>query len=245
MKQLHITLLILLILVLNKGNAQKNVMTFGVDLKLITPVKFFEGDDVIEKDSVLQTNVKQVLGYNFGGSVRYGFTDQIGIEFGINYTKRNYELQMQTDTLQETDRFGVTGFEIPVKGLYFVKFNDELLMHVGAGLSFDFFLSNYNTVGDHYKQYTAISPRINYGLLVNVGFEYRLKKKGIVAIGAEFHRPFFSLGITQIRFGYTPSSPAFPYTTFSRLNGNYIAIGLKYFFEEKPLHLQKKATNEQ
>lgn len=234
------SILSILLILFSFLSAQKKVLTFGFEVNALVPVKFFQGEDVIEKDSLFTSVIGQKPGYKLGASVRYGFTDQIGLEVGIHYTKRNFEMKMNTDTLNETDRFGITGFEIPVKGLYFIKFNKQLLMNVGAGFSFDFFISNYNTFGEHYKQYTALTPRMNFGVLANLGFEYRLKKKGIIAIESSFHMPLQDIGVTQIRFGYTPQSPAFPYTTFSRLNGSYISIGLKYFFEEKPLHLQEK-----
>lgn len=221
--------------------AQKNnldkLTIFGVQVSPIIPTRFLEGGDVLStsSDGFLKTTIGQKTGFSFGMSVRHNFTRLFALETGIKYTIRNYQLtanynnELNNDVLSEQDDFSMVGFEIPVKMLVYVRLSEQFYMNVATGLSIDPFPSDLRTSGDQYKQYVLVTPRFNFGALLDIGVEMRTKKAGYFYLGGAFHRPFSDIGISNIVFY---DSGRKEHETFSSLNGNYISIDFRYFFNE-------------
>jgi len=235
------SLLLLSFLFATFVNAQNKIegklTTFGLQLSPIMPTRFLEGGDItsFSDDNLLQTTIGQKAGFSFGMVVRHNFTNLFALETGIKYTIRNYELSavynddFNNDFLTEQDDFSMVGFEIPVKMLVYVRLSKMIYMNVATGLSIDAFPSDLRTSGDNYKQYVFVSPRFNFGALLDIGVEMRTKKNGYFYLGSSFHRPFADIGESRIVF-YDNNQKT--HDTFTKLNGNYISIDFKYFFNE-------------
>ncbi len=220
-----------------QNNTNGKLTTFGLQLSPLLPTRFLEGGDVtsFSDDNLLQTTIGQKAGFSFGMVVRHNFTDLFALETAIKYTIRNYSLSasydnlLNTDFLSEQDDFSMVGFEIPVKFLVYVRLSKMLYMNVATGLSIDAFPSDLRTSGQNYKQYVLVSPRFNFGALLDLGIEMRTQKSGYFYLGTSFHRPFADIGESRIVFY---NSNGKENDTFTNLNGNYISIDFKYFFNE-------------
>mgnify|MGYP002634726831 CR=1 FL=1 len=196
--------------------------------------------------------LNQRLGMSFGGVIRKGYTDWFSLETGINYTNRNFEARSASQMNGKTDstRFGIVGYEIPVKGLVFVKLSDEIFMDVAFGLALDMFPSDVKSTGESFtfsqtsfrnswSKNAPILPWLNTGLVANVGFEYRTDHSGYWYIGASYHRPFRPIYNTI----FTVDNGVVNERTLLPLRGSYLTLDLKYFFHEEPEAREVKKTN--
>jgi len=233
-------LAILVLLVFQTAFGQKNVTTFGIQLKPLISSKFFDTGQQDLFGDTYNLNIKPKLGFNFGMLMRKGFTDNISIEAGINMVRRNYQLtatDQQYDLVSEM-KFSFVGYEIPVQGLLYVQLGKQLFMNAAGGFSFDFYPSSaFSVVAD--KQDTLnydleqLSRRNTWGqvtVITNLGVEYRTKEKGYFYLGASLHRSFNDIAETTATYTVNRHSENMKFM----LNGNYLTFDIRYFFFEEP-----------
>lgn len=215
---------------------QEKVLTVGFQYRPIIASEFFgTGPIDFEIGDTVSGTLTQRLGHSFGMSIRKGFTESISMEVGINWVRRNYDLSVNDETTAHDTEldFGLVAYEIPVQGLYYVRFTKQLYMDVAGGISLDRFASDVHSQspdGSVY-QYTGVrSVFFQLAAIANVGFEYRTKSSGYFYLGASYHQPFKDIGSTQVEYrenniiGFTEVP----------LAGTYLTIDLRYFFHEKP-----------
>ncbi|MGE3824458.1 MAG: hypothetical protein AB7G44_09535, partial [Bacteroidia bacterium] len=115
-----ISAIFVLCLLTNIVQAQERTVTVGLQVKPIFPVKFLKtGPQTVSQNGVDFT-ITPKLGYSGGMVIRWGFTNTVSLETGINYVKRNYDLDFKTDTFQGKSDFGVVNYQIPVSALVFI-----------------------------------------------------------------------------------------------------------------------------
>ncbi len=218
-------------------HAQKRVLTAGFQFKPIFTSNFLNTGPInIDQDSV-SFNIKQKFGYCLGMVVRYGVTKTVSFETGINYVKRNFDLNVTTDTVNESGDFGIVGYEIPLKGLVFIQLAKKLYMNGGAGISLDFYPSDISTQGDYYKHLGLRRRIMTPSYLANLGFEYRTEKSGYFYLGASFHRPFRDIFISYLQYEPILQGPR----AETLLSGNYLTVDIRYFFHDVPVEKKYKA----
>lgn len=236
---LHIILLVALFN--NKAKAQERVVTFGIQYKPIIPLGFFDTGEQseISNDVVFTLNPK--TGSGFGMVIRKGFTKSLSLETGINIISRKYDLTIDDvdSNFKSESSFKITNYEIPVLGLVYVQFNDNLFMNVAGGFSLDIYPTELRTVGTNFSNDLLRYDWINVSLLANVGFEYRTEKSGYFYIGASLHKPFSSIFREFVVYdGHQRDNKT--QTMEFDLSGNYFTIDIRYFFHEDKQKKKKK-----
>ena len=76
-----------------KGKA-KLPSYFGFQFRPVFPTQFIGDPELKLEKEGFHTNLSQKTGYAFGATVRAGLTKLIAIETGINYTHRNFNMEM-------------------------------------------------------------------------------------------------------------------------------------------------------
>ncbi len=241
--------------------AQKDVTTFGIQIKPILPIQVFvdgpyEFDSTFTDTSFMSGSVPinysgtmvSTTGYSFGMVIRHGFTKTLSLETGINYVRRNYKLTMsRTDTTATTDatEFGFVSYSIPVQGLVYVRLSEMLYMNASTGVSLDGYASGTTTLGQEGKMQQLSWPhtRIGASYIANLGFELRTSKDGYFYIGASYQQPFGLMAVTRTTWRANDDYPRFDRHYF--LNGQYLTLDLRYFFHEDPnKKIKKKKSTE-
>jgi len=230
--------LLLLLISSSYSFAQKDVTTFGIQIKPIIPSNLFQAGDesVIRND--IEYHVNQRVGYSFGGVIRRGVTDWFSMETGISYVRRNFRTRFTHEGFpSDTMDFRVIGYEIPVMGMVYVKLADQVFMDAAFGVSMDMFPTNVGTRSEpDFSQLSVRRRWIQSGLLANVGWEFRTKEKGYFYVGASYHRPFQSIYLTRLYY----RNDIDPEPAQLGISGNYLTIDLRYFFHEDPQKREKK-----
>lgn len=220
--------------------AQKNVTTFGIQLKPMIVSKFFDsGAEEIVGDTY-NANLTPRLGFNFGMLMRKGFTKSLSLEVAINMVRRNYRLVAYDERydLTSTMDFAFVGYELPIQGLLYVRLGDNLYMNASGGFSLDNYPSGiYSVVSNQidtlYYDLEQESRRLSWiqmAVVANIGFEYRTKSSGYIYLGTSLHRSFNDIADTRITYSLNNVAE----TTTTTLGGSYVTIDLRYFFHEDP-----------
>ena len=249
-----------------KENTQ--ILTAGVEFRPIFPVDFLKTGNQQVSNEDFSITVSPKFSFSAGMVIRYGFHKRFALETGLNFVQRNYDLNIQRDSIagtpgrtgynSKTD-FTIIGYEHPIKLLVFVQLSERIYMNAAAGfqLTFfpsDIFTSDENSSGtdQHFKH---SSLRLGFdgkpgndgfmhgGAIANLGFEYRTKKIGFFYLGATYHVPFAD--VYSSKFGYFEDGYASEAQEV-RLNGSYLTFDIRYFFHSKPLvskeRKKKKST---
>lgn len=232
----HLLLYILFFSLAITGFCQERVLTAGVQFKPIFASNFLNTGPVTTSAEGVDFTVSQKFGYCAGMVVRYGITKAVSFETGINFVRRNFDLNVSTDSLSEKSDFGIVGYEIPLSALVFIRLSEKIYMNGSTGISLDFYPSDVFTLGDSFKHVSWRKGILSPSLIANIGFEYRTANSGYFYIGGSFHRPFSY--IYQANFQYDPFNQG-P-TANTKLSGNYLTIDFRYFFHEVPIEPRSK-----
>lgn len=216
--------------------AQKRVLTAGFQFKPIFTANFLNTGPITLDQDTVSFSIKQKFGYCVGMVVRYGITNTVSFETGINYVKRNFDLSVASDTASEAGDFGIVGYEIPLKALVFIQLSEQIYMNGATGISLDFYPSDVFTSGDYYKHLGLRRRLSTPSLLANLGFEYRTKESGYIYLGASFHRPFKDIYTSYLQYEPTVQGPK----AETLLSGNYLTVDLRYFFHDVPIERKNK-----
>ena len=212
--------------------SQIGVTTVGVQLKPIIPINYFGAGPIQLTNEFATLDLSSKLGYSFGMVVRHGFTKSISIESGINYTRRNYNIFGASSYEYANDQadFGFISYELPVQGLIYIRIGEFVYMNASIGLGINFYASDVASKGEnnYIDHYSERARWINASFLSNLGLELRTKEKGYFYVGASLNTPFNEITATRLNYYYednlsTKFDPIF-------LNGNYITLDLRYFF---------------
>ena len=225
-------------------NAQENVTTFGLMIKPIIPSNLLRAGDISitsDRDN-LKFEMSQKVGYSFGMIVRMGITQNWTLETGINYTKRNFNVNLVDEDTQfnEDLEFAIFGYEIPLIAILNIRLGDKMFMNTAFGASVDMYPRYANDFGDATQYYIYTRRQLLYqpALVANVGWEYRTTENGIWYLGGSFHRPFLPMYIATV--GYV--TDVYSDKTETILTGNYLTLDLRYYFHEEPV---KRKTRQQ
>lgn len=215
--------------------SQKDVTTFGLQIKPIIPSNYLNTGPSTESSNGVDFTIDPQTGYSFGMLIRQGFTEQVSLEFGINYTKRNYELIIEDkkNSFKGKSNFSYVIYEIPIQGLVYIRLSDELFMNVAMGGALDILPTHWKSSDYYFGHFSHRNSWIIPALLANVGFEYRTRKDGYFYLGSSFHRPF--MDITRADVKYVQYEHKDKNTIVGMfMNGNYLTVDFRYFFHENP-----------
>jgi len=220
------------------GSSQQGVTTFGLQYKPLVPITVLNVEDLVLNEEGYTVSISSLLGHNFGAVVRWGITNKLAIETGLNYSRRNYLLDaVLDDTLRGSTEFGIVTYEIPIQGLFYVRLSKTWYMNVATGFSFNFRASDVGKFTDNRQfSHTAFVRGLNLAYIANLGVEYRSNKRGTFYLGASLSTPFRNLATVRI-FSESISNPR---KIEGSLEGNYLSLDLRYFFNENKKNKSNK-----
>lgn len=224
------------------GIAQQGVTTFGIQVKPVFPVSYFDPTIQLERED-LQGNVTLNGGYAFGMSVRVGLTKAISLETGLGQINRRYSFSLTNDTsgYSETSDVKYVGYELPVTALVYIRLGQDTYMNAALGVSADFYPSDVQRDITEGRIYIFRNNWAQVGILGNMGVEYRSYRSGIFYVGATFHRPFSTMATAELTY-YDVARNFFPYPMRGALNGSYLTMDLRYYFHEDPERVRRKKS---
>lgn len=222
--------------------AQRGVTTFGIQLKPVLPLDFFDPLTTLQRPS-LSGSVELTGGMAFGMSVRVGISDMFSLETGLGQITRRYTFGLANDTsgYAESSDIRFIGYELPVAGLVYIRLGEQLWMNTALGGSIDFYPSDVQRDIEEGRAYFYRYNWVQFAVLANLGVEYRTRKSGMFYLGATYHRTFSPIAVAELTY-YTRNF--FPYTMRADLIGTYLTVDLRYYFHEDPdkTKLRKKKS---
>lgn len=230
-----------------QDRTKTSTLSFGFQYKPIIPANIFGSGKFSMDDGPFRGTVAPKFGNSFGGIIRVQFTKLIAIETGINYVRRDFNLNWDVpdSNLAEKGDVGIVNYDIPLNLLIFVRLTDKFYMNASMGLSMMMFASDVRvgqSIGLN-ENFTFEGRRRGWfqgGLNTNVGFEYRMKKSGSIYLGASFKLPFTP--IMNVAMDYEKSSKK--YVGFGELKGAYLTLDIRYFFKPMVIKRGKKKKSE-
>ncbi|MEQ8623810.1 MAG: outer membrane beta-barrel protein [Vicingaceae bacterium] len=211
--------------------AQDKLTTFGLQFKPILSSELINTGAQTDQVDNIDFEIKPRSGYSFGMVVRKGLTKQLSIESGINFSRRNYELNIANDSLNfsGTSEFRYIIYEIPIMGLVYVRLGEQAYLNAAFGASFNFLPSNWDSFDYYFEHFSARKSWVVPSLLANIGFEYRTYDKGHFYLGLTYNRPFSEITTAGVLYKIDNVEQA---RTFFDVNGSYLTLDLKFFFPE-------------
>jgi hypothetical protein len=231
------SLLLVLSLICTNVFAQKNVTTVGIQYKPIFPFNFLGTGKQSNDGGGVHFDTELASGFSGGLFIRHNFSDLVGLEGGINYVKRKYNLTITDGGFSEKTIFRIVGYEIPVSAVIYARIGEKLYANGSLGPSLDMFASDIITFGTYFRNNAVRRSTFQAAVNANLGFEYRTEKSGSFYIGASYHRPFSYIYAQATEYKQNGKDE----TVFNSLVGNYLTIDLRYFFHEDPANKKKKS----
>lgn len=231
---LRATLAVSCVLAVADMFAQQGVTTFGIQVKPVFPLPYFDRSITLERQP-LRGTIDLEGGYAFGMSVRIGLTRTISLETGLGQIQRRYAFSLTNEEVDYSgaSEFRYIGYELPVTALVYIRLGERSYMNAALGFSADFYPGDVQRDLDDGRIYVFRNSWVQSGVLGNMGVEYRTERSGIIYMGATFHRPFNSMATVDLTY-YDRSNNFFPTTLRAGLNGSYLTVDLRYYFHEDP-----------
>lgn len=241
MKITWIILLFVAIPVLSQERADENESekyptSFALQIRGLAHNRFVEPSILTQTNDTVISSIGMRNGFSFGGVIRRRYTDELGFEIGLIHNKRYFNLSSSpTDTnVTYTSHFAFTNYELPVKGLVFVKFSNSIFVNVGLGMTALYKPSSvYVQVDDLPVKRSASFEgyafrKFGFNVDAQIGVEYRTRNSGIFYLG----------GSASI-----PTSPLFAFISVYRsqnecirvdqaqfIRSPYFTLDLRYYF---------------
>lgn len=216
------------------ARAQLGVTTFGLQVKPVVPLGFFETQRTLQQEH-LSATIDLKGGFALGGLVRTGLSRSISLEVGLSQITRRYDFTLQNDTAGYSAAGTVryVGYEMPITCLVYIRLGERTWMNNALGLSVDFYPSDAKRDLEFAQAYLFRRNWAQIGVLGNIGVEYRTDRSGYFYGGFSFHRPFGDMAQADATWldryaSYTP------YRMITQLSGSYLTLDLRYFFHEHP-----------
>jgi hypothetical protein len=221
-------------------NAQEKVWTVGGQFKPIFSSSLFGTGAQNLPDSSYIFTLRPKGGYAAGMVIRRGYTRTLSIEFGINFTARNYQVSASGGATDAATSFRIVGYEIPLSQLVFIRLSEKIYMNASGGICINMFPSDVISEKAPMLVYAGREMIFHPGLLANVGFEYRSKKSGYFYIGSSLNRPFQQIYTMAAQYQINGAATG---SVLSGFSGSYLTVDLRYFFhEDSEKKIKRKQT---
>lgn len=221
---------------------QKPENFFGFQFKPLIPFGIVGDRPFDMQEGNFSTTVSPAFGYSYGGVVRVGISELLAIETGINYTKRNFNLDYEVadSNIVGQDDFGFINFEVPLNFLVYIKLDRQSYMNTSIGASANYNPSNIRTLSNPEGAHLFIFEGrrlafFNFHINANVGFEYRTKEDGIFYLGISGRIPFTPLLQVAAEYSYD----TYDIVSYGLVEGATFSFDFKYFFHNNK---RKKGT---
>lgn len=217
---------------------QQRVTTVGLQLRPIVFAGLINDKPIETQSTKFNFKTSLVGGYSAGMIIRHGFTDFFALESGISFVRRTYRIQIDSlgGPSVSDQKFNLIGYEIPIKGLFYVRMSDRIFMNVGGGARLTGFPSNVTGNQEEWRFFGERKSIISVAATASLGWEYRMPKNGIIYLGMDIHQQLSDIvTLAMGDIGYINASVHKP-------AGSYMSLDLRYYFHEKarPKKIKKK-----
>lgn len=206
---------------------------FGLQFRPVFPTKFIGTPITTISDQEFSTTITQKVGYSFGGTVRAGFTKLLALETGINFTQRNYDLDMSVadSNVYATNSMSFIQYDIPLNILVYVQLSEQFYMNASLGPAIGFKPTDIGVItlpgGAFSFAHTGyVRKKVSAELNANFGFEFRTEKKGFFYIGGSGRIPLAPVFELVGQYKYQ----GLERVAIGKVDGSYLALDFKYFF---------------
>ena len=231
--------IILLIISFFTLKSQNNRTTFGLQYKPIIPAKYFNSANINTTSGNYTFSLSPKYSNSFGMLLRNKITKTFSIESGLNYTQRNYTLEINNNqNINDLTNFGIRLYEVPIQVLTSVRASKFWHLNVAFGISHNVIASDVKSFGEKKDSYFQNTYRKSGGyraLLANIGVEYRSETKQHYYIGFSLHLPWTKIGRVYPEYNdeeNTFNNLSFNEKFFLEIPGTFITIDVRYFFPE-------------
>lgn len=220
------------------ANAQNDKTSFGLQYKPIIASEYFNSSNIESNFGNFEFKLSPKYSNAFGMIIRHQIHKLFSIESGLNYTQRNFELEMEynyySSIYADITTFNIRSYELPIQLLTYIQVSNSWYLNVAFGVSHNVLASDALSFGKKNNNYYQNTYRKNGGykaLLANIGMEYRTPKKGYYYFGASLHRPFKAIAKIYPEFE-ADNDPLFVPTDDKLIDllGNFVTIDFRYFF---------------
>lgn len=213
---------------------------FGIRLSPVFPTQFI-GEKITDlklegTDSYnISSTITQKTGFSFGGTVRAGLTKLLALETGLNFTQRNFDLDMALpdSSLTASNSLKFVQYDLPINALFYIQLSQSWYMDASLGAAITFSPTHVGTISSPKKRHEfehtgLVNKKVGFDLNANLGFEFRTEKDGFFYIGGSARVPFQPLFDIYLVYNYTGS--AVQKVMKGEVDGSFLAIEFKYFF---------------
>ncbi len=236
-------ILIVLVFLSGLGFTQKGISTFGIEYKPIIPNRIIGTFEQEFNEGILEASIRQKLGNAFGMVIRRGLTDNLSFETGLSFTQRNFNLNFAVpdSNLMAVEDVRTVAYEIPFKGLVFIRLGEQVFMNTSIGTSLNYFPSDVQVqipvkVGELFLFEGARLNRIQGSVLADIGFEFRTRDQGYFYLGGSYNLPFTQIHTFALAYEFEGGDEV----AIDNVRGSYITLDLRYYFNEKKEVKKKK-----
>lgn len=206
---------------------------FGIQVRPVFPTRFIGESSASFSQDGFATTISQKVGYSFGGTVRAGLTKLIALETGINFTQRNFDIEMSVadSNVFATNDLSFIQYDIPLNALIYVQLSEKFFMNASLGVALNFKPTDVGVLtlpgGSFSFTHTGrVNSLATVDLNANFGFEYRTEKSGFFYIGGSARVPFSPLFTLVSQYKYQ----GYKTTIYGDVDGSFLSIDFKYFF---------------
>jgi Outer membrane protein beta-barrel domain len=239
MKPLLVILLLLIsVTAMSQTRRTKVPSYFGLQVRPVFPTRFI-GEPTVDmmsddSDSIFATStLSQKVGYSFGATVRAGLTKLIALETGINFTQRNFNIDMAVpdSNVYANNDISFISYDIPINVLFYVRLEEKWYMNASLGVSVNYIPTHVRVYDplDGYHEFTHSGyarSKFSFDLNANIGFEFRTEKIGFFYLGGSGRVPFAPLFDMVVDYSWQ----GYKVKMFGEVDGSYLSIDFKYFF---------------
>ena len=236
MKNKIIILFFLTTSFISKGQEQR--ATFGIQYKPIIPSKYFNSSYQNSSQFGYDFKLSPKYSNSLGMIIRYRISKIFWFENALNYTERNYKLELKNNNfnISDNNNFNIRSYEIPLQLLTYIQVSNLWYVNAAFGISNTILASDVQSYGDNLSGFIQKFYRKSGGyraLLANLGMEYRDEIKGHYYVGLSLHFPWNETG--RIYPEYSDENNIFNDMDFDdkffiEVPGSYITLDLRYFF---------------
>lgn len=206
---------------------------FGLQVKPVFPTQFIGSPTTTMTNGEFSTTVNQKIGYSFGGTVRAGFTKLLALETGINFTQRNFGIDMSIadSNVFATNSISFVQYDIPLNLLVYVQLSERFYMNASLGPAITFKPTDVGIVTKPGGPFTfthtgVVRKKAGIELNANFGFEFRTDKIGFFYIGGSGRIPLAPVFDMVAQYKYQ----GIERVAFGEIDGSYLSLDFKYFF---------------
>lgn len=207
---------------------------FAFGVNTLFPNNFQGTKNYSINQGITQSDIEQLIGYNFGGLFRRSYSERFSLEAGMYYATRRFDIQATIidSNLMTRDTMKFTTIEIPVNAIVFVKMSETIYSNVGFGLSFIYKPSTVRVFSkpndpSSMNHFGIVTNKFGLDLNGQAGVEFRTFNKGIFYVGGTVRVPLLDLFTMYSSYKYKTNKAE---VGSQKIGGDYISLDIRYYF---------------